>query len=188
MGISTIFLVRNGRSPSAYSKKVTLGKDSRTELEKVGVGISLPFQWKLLPPPCFCLCQVLNALVSQERTQCIWGSSWMLPHKQRAWETGVEVEAAGDMDKAQMCLGLTWFTGINRSWKKPKLWIFCLESFAGSPEINNTFLWRFQNKTLNKTEGASNFPCYWPGYELPIELDVEKDATSLFKPLESLPS
>lgn len=113
----------------------------------------------------------------------------MLPGKQRPWETGVEVEAAGDMDKAQMCLGLTWFTGINRTWKNPKLWIFCLESFAGSPEINNAFPWRFQKKALNKTEGASNFPCCWPGFEFsekPIELDVEKDAISLFEQLKSL--
>lgn len=58
-----VSLARNRLTPSAYSKKVTLGKGSRTELQKVIVGIRLPFQWKSLPPPCFCHRQMLNALV-----------------------------------------------------------------------------------------------------------------------------
>lgn len=63
MGISMVSLVRNRLTPSAYSKKVTLGKGSRTELEKVIMGISLPFRWKSLPLPCSCRSPMPNALV-----------------------------------------------------------------------------------------------------------------------------
>lgn len=63
MGISVVSLARNRLAPRAYSKNVALGKGSKTEPEKVTVGLSLSFQGKLVSLPCFCHSRVLRALV-----------------------------------------------------------------------------------------------------------------------------